>query len=101
MNAKTRKYVIPNIPYLFVFWICLKLGTAYRIADGVNIVSKLIGIGNTINIAISDLTPGLIGFDWLVGAIGAVLFRVVIYYKVRKAKKYRKDVEYGSARWGA
>ena len=27
-----KKYVIPNIPYLFIGWACLKLGTAYRLA---------------------------------------------------------------------
>jgi len=49
---------------------------------------------------LSDLSPGFNGFDWLVGIIGAALLRLFIYYKVKNAKNYRKDVEYGSARWG-
>jgi len=40
------------------------------------------------------------GFDLLVGLVGAVVLRLVVYNKVRNAKKFRKDVEYGSARWG-
>ena len=39
--------------------------------------------------------------DWLVGLIGAALVRLVVYVKGKNAKKYRKDVEYGSARWSA
>ena len=86
MSKNIRKYLIPNIPYLFALWFCLKLGTAYRLADGANIGLKLIGIGNTIGAALQDLTPGLVGFDWLVGIIGAALLRLVIYQKVKKAK---------------
>jgi len=100
MTAKIRKYVLPNVPYLFALWFCLKLGTAYRLAVGANIGLKLIGMGSTIGAAFQNLTPGLVGFDWLVGIAGAGLLRLVIYNKVKKAKKYRRDVEYGSARWG-
>ena len=101
MSKNIRKYLIPNIPYLAALWFCLKLGTAYRLADGANIGLKLIGMGNTIGAAFQDFSPGLAGFDWLVGIAGAVLLRLIVYNKVKKAKKYRRDVEYGSARWGA
>ena len=100
MISKIRKYILPNVPYLFAMWFCLKLGTAYRLAEGANIGYKLMDIGNTIGAALSDFAPGLVGFDWLVGLSGAVLLRLVIYSKVKKAKKFRRDVEYGSARWG-
>ena len=101
MSDKIRKYVLPNIPYLFVLWFFLKLGTAYRIADGANFGMKLIGMMKTISISLQDFAPELVGFDWLVGLAGAVLFRLLIYYKIKNAKKYRRDVEYGSAQWGA
>ena len=100
MIKTIKKYIFPNVPYLFALWFCLKLGTAYRLADGANIGLKLIDMGNTLGAAISDFTPGLSGFDWLVGITGAVLLRLVIYNKVKKGKKFRRDVEYGSARWG-
>jgi len=100
MSDKIRKYVLPNIPYLFALWFCLKLGTAYRITDGANFGVKLIGMMKTIGPAFGTIAPGLNGFDWLVGVAGAVLLRFIIYMKVKNAKKFRKDVEYGSARWG-
>jgi len=95
MTDKIRKYVLPNIPYLFALWVCLKLGTAYRLAGD----AGLIGMVKTINPAFGTFAPGLDGFDWLIGIIGAAALRAVIYFKVKNAKKFRKDVEYGSARW--
>ena len=44
---KIRKYLIPNIPYLFILWAFLKLGTAYRLAAGEDFAHKLIGLGQT------------------------------------------------------
>ena len=101
MSDKIRKYVLPNIPYLFVLWFCLKLGTAYRFAEGVGIGMKLIGATQALGVVFATFAPGLNGFDWLVGIIGAVILRILGYQKVKKAKKYRRDVEYGSVRWGA
>ncbi len=95
-----KKYVIPNIPYLFIGWACLKLGTAYRLAPGVDLPHKLMCLGQTIGPAFADFAPGLDPLDWLIGIVGAVGFRLLIYAKSKKAKKYRRDEEYGSARWG-
>ena len=95
-----KKYVLPNIPYLFVLWACLKLGTAYRLAAGVDFAHKLMGLGQTIGPAFADFAPGLAPFDWLIGVVGAVGFRLLIYFKSKNAKKFRRDEEYGSARWG-
>lgn len=97
---KIRKYVLPNIPYLFIGWACLKMGTAYRLAAGANFGEKLLGLMQTIGVAFADFSPGLNPADWLVGIVGAVGFRLLIYFKSKNAKKYRRDVEYGSARWG-
>ena len=95
-----KKYVLPNIPYLFVLWACLKLGTAYRLAAGADFAHKLMGLGQTIGPAFADFAPGLAPFDWLIGIVGAVGFRLLIYMKSKNAKKFRRDEEYGSARWG-
>lgn len=100
MNAKIKKYVVPNLPYLFIFWFFCKLGEAYRLAAGADFGAKLIGMMKTIGPAFGTITPGLAGFDLLVGLVGAVALRLVVYNKVKNAKKFRKDVEYGSARWG-
>ena len=99
MNAKIKKYVVPNLPYLLIFWFFCKIGEAYRLAAGADIGMKLIGMMKTIGPAFGTIAPGH-GFDLLVGLIGAVVLRLVVYNKVRNAKKFRKDVEYGSARWG-
>ena len=100
MNAKIKKYVVPNLPYLFIFWFFCKVGTAYRLAAGADFGAKLIGMMKTIGPAFGTIMPGLAGFDLLVGLVGAVVLRLVVNNKVKNAKKFRKDVEYGSARWG-
>ena len=97
---KIRKYVLPNIPYLFIGWACLKMGMTYRLAAGANFGEKLLGLMQTIGVAFADFSPGLDPFDWLIGFVGAVAFRLLIYFKSKNAKKYRRDEEYGSARWG-
>ena len=95
---KIRKFLLPNIPYLFIGWAFLKLGTAYRLAAGTDFLTKVMGIGQTVGVAFASLVPGLNPFDWLVGIVGAVGFRLLIYTKSKNAQKFRRDAEYGSAR---
>ena len=97
---KLRKFLIPNIPYVFIGWAFLKLSTAYRLTAGADFLTKVMGIGQTIGPAFADFAPGLNPVDWLVGIVGAVAFRLFIHMKSKKAKKFRRDEEYGSARWG-
>ena len=97
---KLRKFLIPNIPYVFIGWAFLKLSTAYRLAAGAGFLTKVMGIGQTIGPAFADFAPGLNPVDWLVDIVGAVAFRLFIHMKSKKAKKFRRDEEYGSARWG-
>ena len=85
---------------MFIGWAFLKLGTAYRLAAGADFLTKVLGIGQTIGPAFADFAPGLNPVDWLVGIVGAVAFRLFIHMKSKKAKKFRRDEEYGSARWG-
>ena len=99
-SGNLKKYLIPNLPYVFLFWCCLKLGTAYRLAAGANFAQKLVGTVAAIGPAFADFAPGLNGFDWLIGLLGAAAIRLFVYCKAKNAKKYRRDVEYGSARWG-
>ena len=81
-----KKYVIPNIPYLFILWACLKLGTAYRLAPGADFAHKLMGLGQSIGPAFADFAPGLHPLDWLIGIVGAVGFRLLIYMKSKKQR---------------
>lgn len=100
-TGRLKKILVPNIPYLFILWTCLKIGTAYRLAAGADFAHKLIGMAQTTNTAFADPAPGLAPFDWLVGIVGAAAIRLFVYCKAKNAKKYRRDVEYGSARWSA
>lgn len=97
---KLKRYLLPNLPYLFIGWCCLKVGTAYRLAAGADFAHKLVGMAGTINAAFANLAPGLAPFDWLIGVMGAAAFRLFIYVRAKNAKNYRRDAEYGSARWG-
>ena len=99
-NVNIRQYVIPNIPYLFIAWVCLKLGTAYRLAEGATVDEKFIGTIQAIGPAFANPAPGFYLFDWLVGIVGAVMIRAYIHQRTKKAKKFRHDLEYGTARWG-
>lgn len=100
MAGKIRKYVLPNLPYLFIACLLCNVGEAYRLASGADFGQRLLGMLKTIGPAFGTLMPGLNGFDWIVGIIGAGLFRLLIWYKAKNAKKFRRDIEYGSARWG-
>ena len=100
MSDKIRKYVLPNLPYLFVFWFFSKIGTAYRIAPGTDFGTKLMGMLDTFPKAFETYWPGLGGIDLLVGLAGAAGMYLLIQSKIRKAKKFRRDAEYGTARFG-
>ena len=100
MSDKIREYVLPNLPYLFVFWFFSKIGTAYRIAPGADFGTKLMGMLDTFPKAFETYWPGLGGIDLLVGLAGAAGVYLLIQSKIKQAKKFRRDAEYGTARWG-
>ena len=100
MSDKIRKYVLPNLAYLFVFWFFSKIGTAYRIAPGADFGTKLMGMLDTFPKAFETYWPGLGGIDLLVGLAGAAGVYLLIQSKIKQAKKFRRDAEYGTARWG-
>ena len=100
MNRKIKKYVLPNFPYLMAFWFFSKLGTAYRMAQGGNAGEKLFGMMEAIGPVFQNYAPGLGLFDLVVGVAGAVGLYFMVQSKIKKARKFRRDMEYGSARWG-
>ena len=89
MSDKIRKYVLPNLPYLFVFWFFSKIGTAYRIAPGTDFGTKLMGMLDTFPKAFETYWPGLGGIDLLVGLAGAagVLSLIHIFRKPHKERE--------------
>ena len=100
MSKKIKKYVLPYFPYLIAFWFFSKCGTAYRMASGANLGEKLFGMVKTIGPVFQSYAPGLGLFDLAVGVAGAVILYFVVQSKIKKARKFRRDMEYGSARWG-
>ena len=96
LSDKIRKYVLPNLPYLFVFWFFSKIGTAYRIAPGTDFGTKLMGMLDTFPKAFETYWPGQGGIDLLVGLAGAAGMYLLIQSKIRQAKKFRRDAEYGT-----
>ena len=101
MKPELKKLLLLNLPYLLFVYLFAKCGQAYRLAAGGDFAHKFIGLGQTVGVAFAAFAPGLAPFDWLVGIVGAVAFRLLIYFKSKNAKKYRRDAEYGSARWSA
>ena len=100
MNRKIKKYLLPNFPYLMAFWFFSKLGTAYRMAQGGNAGEKLFGMMEAIGPVFQNYAPGLGLSDLAVGVAGAVGLYFMVQSKIKKARKFRRDMEYGSARWG-
>ncbi|MBK6089080.1 VirD4-like conjugal transfer protein, CD1115 family [Ruminococcus difficilis] len=98
-NEVIRKYIIPNSPYLIFVWLFSKLGEAIRLAPGADTSVKLLGLNQGFSAAFSHFLPSAF-IDVLIGIIGAAVVRLIVYVKSKNAKKYRKNVEYGSARWG-
>ena len=96
-----KKIVLPNLPYAFIALIATKLGQAWRLAEGANVSAKLLGfLTKGLGEAFSSLLPSFHPADLLVGVVIAGIIRLVVYVKGKNAKKFRKNMEYGSARWG-
>ena len=100
MTGKLKKVLLPNLPYLLFAWLFDKLCQAVRLAPGLNASEKLLRIAQGFTEAFSSLWLSLHPLDLLLGVAGAALVRLAVYLKAKNAKKYRRGVEYGSARWG-
>jgi hypothetical protein len=95
-----RKYVMPNLPYLMFLWFFAKVASAYRLAPGIDAGAKLLGSISSLGTVMAKPLSDFAATDLLIGLVGAVIIRAVVYFKGKNAKKYRKGIEYGSARWG-
>ena len=100
MKDKLKKYLLPNLPYLFFVYLFDKLCQAVRLVPGLDASEKLLHIGQGFQTAFASSAPSFHALDICVGILGAILVRLAVYVKGKNAKKYRKGIEYGSARWG-
>ncbi len=100
MTGKLKKVLLPNLPYVLFAWLFDKLCQAVRLAPGLNASEKLLRIAQGFTEAFASLWLSLHPLDLLLGVAGAALVRLAVYLKAKNAKKYRRGVEYGSARWG-
>ena len=100
MTGKLKKVLLPNLPYLLFAWLFDKLCQAVRLAPGADASEKLLRIAQGFTEAFASLWLSLHPLDLLLGVAGAALVRLAVYLKAKNAKKYRRGVEYGSARWG-
>lgn len=95
-----KKLILPNIPYVFIALLATKLGQAARLAPGVDFSSKVLNIMEGLTMAFENIMPSFHPVDLLVGIAAAGIMKLVVYVKGKNAKKFRKNLEYGSARWG-
>ena len=95
-----KKFLLPNIPYIFIALFATKLGQAWRLAPGTDFSGKALHLMEGFAAAFQSALPSFHPIDLCVGVAAALLIRLIVYVKGKNAKKFRKNLEYGSARWG-
>ena len=99
-QVNVKKLILPNIPYVFIALLATKVNEAVRLAPGSDASAKLLNIMTGLNTAFHSLVPSFHPIDLCVGVAAAIAIRLAVYIKGKNAKKFRKNLEYGSARWG-
>ena len=105
LKAKTagvdkKKLILMNLPYILAGYFCDKIAWLWRVSPGSNASDKMMAAMNGLNDLFSNPLPSFFPKDLLIGIVGGVTLRLVVYFKAKNAKKFRQGVEYGSARWG-
>ncbi len=95
-----KKLILPNLPYAFIAVFATKIGQAVRLTPGSDFSGKLLHIMEGLTAAFETAMPSFHPIDLCVGILIALAIRLAVYIKGRNAKKFRKNIEYGSARWG-
>ena len=95
-----KKFLLPNIPYVLIALFATKLGQAWRLAPGTDFSGKALHLMEGFAAAFQSALPSFHPIDLCVGVAAALLIRLIVYVKGKNAKKFRKNLEYGSARWG-
>jgi len=99
-TVNIKKAILPNLPYAFIALYATKLGQAARLSPGADFSAKALHIMEGFAAAFQSALPSFHPIDLCVGVAAALLIRLAVYVKGKNARKYRKNVEYGSARWG-
>ena len=99
-SVNIKKAILPNLPYAFIALYATKLGQAARLSPGADFSAKALHIMEGFAAAFQSALPSFHPIDLCVGVAAALLIRLAVYIKGKNARKYRKNVEYGSARWG-
>ena len=99
-KKQLKRLLILNIPYFIIGLLATNIGEAWRMAEGADFSAKLLGFFAAISPAFSNPMPSFHPADLLIGILGGCIMRLAVYLKGKNAKKYRHNVEYGSARWG-
>lgn len=95
-----KKVILLNLPYLLAAYFCNKVAWVYYTASGSNASDKMMGTMNGLGTMFKNPIPSFQIRDVLIGVACAIGLRLIVYFKAKNAKKFRKGVEYGSARWG-
>ena len=96
-----KKLLLLNMPYILMGLFATNFGEGWRMAVGADASAKMLSFFSTLPVALASWWPSLHPLDLLAGIAGAVIIRLAVYMKGKNAKKYRKGMEYGSARWSA
>ncbi len=99
-QVNVKKLVLLNLPYFLLGLFATNLGEAWRLATGADASAKMLSFFSTLPVALASWWPSLHPLDLLVGLCCGAGLRLAVYLKGKNAKKYRHNVEYGSARWG-
>ena len=100
MNSKTKQIIFTNLPYLVISLVATKLGQGWRLAEGIGFSEKVLHLMDGVALAFENSMPSFHPLDLLVGAAIGTGIRISVYFRRKNAKKYRKNMEYGTARWG-
>lgn len=95
-----RRLLFLYLPYVILGLIATNFGEAWRLAEGVTSSEKLLSVMTTFGVAFENPLPSFHPFDLLIGLCCGGGIRLAVYLKGKNAKKYRHNLEYGSARWG-
>ena len=99
-NIPMKRVVILSIPYLIIFYLADKCFWLYRHCIGDSMIEKIGVMLMNFQLAFTNWLPSFQMQDLLGGLVTALIFRLILYYKAKNAKKFRHGEEYGSARWG-
>ena len=99
-QVNVKKLVLLNLPYFLLGLFATNLGEAWRLATGADASAKMLSFFSTLPVALGSWWPSLHLLDLAVGLCCGAGLRLAVYLKGKNAKKYRHNVEYGSARWG-